>query len=54
MKRNLTQAKGFTLEQLKGAIREGVELEEAVKTGQMNDQMAVELFIMRYSASMRK
>ena len=50
VKRNLTQAKGFTLEQLKGALREGVELEEAVKTGQMNDQMAVELFIMKYSA----
>ncbi len=54
VKRNLTQAKGFTLEQLKGALKEGVELEEAVKTGQMNDQMAVELFIMKYSASTRK
>lgn len=50
VKRNLTQSKGFTIEQLKGALREGVELEEAVKTGQMNDQMAVELFIMKYSA----
>lgn len=50
VKRNLAQAKGFTLEQLKDALREGVELEEAVKTGQMNDQMAVELFIMKYSA----
>lgn len=49
VRRNVTQAKGFTLEQLKAAIREGVELEEAVKTGQMNDQMAVELFIMKYS-----
>lgn len=50
VRRNLTQAKGFTLEQLKDAIKEGVELEEAVKTGQMNDQMAVELFIMKYSS----
>lgn len=50
VRRNLTQAKGFTLEQLKDALREGVELEEAVKTGHMNDQMAVELFIMKYSA----
>lgn len=49
VRRNLTQAKGFTLEQLKDAIKEGVELEEAVKTGRMNDQMAVELFIMKYS-----
>lgn len=54
VKRNITQAKGFTLEQLKGALREGVELEEAVKTGQMNDQMAVELFIMKYSRARNK
>lgn len=51
VKRNLTQAKGFTLEQLKDALKEGVELEEAVKTGRMNDQMAVELFIMKYSSA---
>lgn len=51
VRRNLTQAKGFTLEQLKDALKEGVELEEAVKTGQMNDQMAVELFIMKYSSA---
>lgn len=51
VRRNLTQAKGFTLEQLKDALKEGVELEEAVKTGRMNDQMAVELFIMKYSSA---
>lgn len=49
VKKNVSQAKGFTLEQLKGALREGVDLEEAVKTGRMDDQMAVELFIMKYS-----
>lgn len=54
VRRNITQAKGFTVEQLKEAIREGVELEEAVKTGRMNDQMAVELFIMRYSVAPKK
>lgn len=51
VRRNLTQAKGFTFAQLKRAIADGVELEEAVKTGRMNDQMAVELFIVRYSAA---
>lgn len=51
VKRHITQAKGFTMQQLKQALRDGAELEEAVKTGQMNDQMAVELFIMKYSAS---
>lgn len=48
--RNMTQAKGFTVAQLKQALRDGVELEEAVKTGRMDERMAVELFIMKYSA----
>ena len=38
-------------EQLKAAVRQGTEYEEAVKTGQMNDQMAVELFIIQNSKS---
>lgn len=54
VKRNQTQAKGFTMAQLKQAIAEGVELEEAVKTGRMNDQMAVELFLMKYSKAENK
>ena len=49
VRKNQAQAKGFTTEQLKKEIREGVELEESVKTGRMNDQMAVELFIVKYS-----
>ena len=43
------QAKAFSLEQIKQAIADGVSYEEAVKTGRMNDQMAVELFIVQYS-----
>ena len=49
VRRNLTQAKGFSVKQLKQAISDGAEYEEAVKTGRMNDQMAVELFLMKYS-----
>ena len=49
VRRNMSQAKGFTMQQLKQAIRDGVDYEEAVKTGRMNDQMAVELFLMKYS-----
>lgn len=49
VRRNLSQAKGFTMQQLKQAIRDSVDYEEAVKTGRMNDQMAVELFLMKYS-----
>lgn len=43
------QCKAFSMEQLKSAIRLGTEYEEAVKTGQMDDQMAVELFILQMS-----
>lgn len=49
VKRNMTQARGFSMQQLKQAIRDGVDFEESVKTGRMNDQMAVELFIVTYS-----
>jgi DNA polymerase-3 subunit delta len=34
---------------LKQAVKDGTDFEEAVKTGRMNDQMAVELFIVQYS-----
>ena len=44
-----SQAKAFSLDQIKQAIADGVDYEEAVKTGRMNDQMAVELFIVQYS-----
>ena len=54
VKRNLTQARGFGAGQLRQALEDGVALEEAVKTGRMNDQMAVELFIIRYSGAKQK
>ena len=53
VKKNISQAKGFTMAQLKMALYDGVDLEESVKTGRMNDQMAVELFIMKYSSTKR-
>jgi DNA polymerase-3 subunit delta len=43
------QSRAFSMVQLKQAIRDGVEYETAVKTGHMNDQLAVELFISDYS-----
>ena len=45
----MAQARSFTREQLEGAVQDCVDAEEAVKTGQMNDQMSVELLIMKYS-----
>lgn len=41
------QCRNFTLDQIRGILREGVDYEEAVKTGRMNDRMALELFIIR-------
>ena len=44
------QAKGFKTRELREIMEYGVELEESVKTGKLNDTLAVELFIMKYSA----
>lgn len=44
-----SQSRAFSMDQLKQAIRDGVEYETSVKTGHMNDQMAVELFLVQYS-----
>ena len=44
------QCRNFTIDQLKQAVKDGADFETAVKTGQMNDQMAVELFIVKYSS----
>lgn len=43
------QARAFSMEQIKQAIVDGIGYEEAVKTGRMDKQMAVELFIVQYS-----
>lgn len=44
-----SQCRAFSMAQLTQAIRDGVDYETAVKTGHMNDQMAVELFLVQYS-----
>lgn len=41
----IAQAKPFTREQILSRVSQCVELEEAVKTGQLSDQLAVELLI---------
>lgn len=47
--RCISQAKSFTREQLEAAVKDCVDMEEAVKTGRMTDVMSVELLIMKYS-----
>lgn len=43
----ISQAKTFTEEQILSCVRLCVEMEEAVKTGRLNDRMAVELLLTR-------
>ena len=47
--RCMTQARSFTREQLEAVVKDCIDAEEAVKTGQMSDQMSVELLILKYS-----
>lgn len=49
VRKNQAMAKSFTKEQLRCAVEDSVELEEAVKTGRLNDRIAVEFLIMKYS-----
>ena len=43
------QIRAFSIEQLKKAVQDGVEYETAIKTGHLEEQLAVELFIIEYS-----
>lgn len=44
----LSQSRRFKSSELMSIVRECVELEEAVKTGKLDDNMSVELFIIKY------
>lgn len=46
----LSQSKNFTPEAIKGNIAYGIEIEEAVKSGRLNDQIGVELVIVKTSS----
>lgn len=43
------QTRAFSIEVLKKAVKDGVEYETMIKTGGMEEQLAVELFIIEYS-----
>lgn len=49
VRNSLKQAELFTYEELKDAVRECVDTEEAVKNGRLDDQMSVELLIVKFS-----
>lgn len=45
----LSQSSRFTKEQLKAALRDCADTEEAVKQGRLNDKIGVEMLIVKYS-----
>ena len=50
MRKNKALCNNFSLEELRRAVESCADGEEAVKTGRLNDRMAVELLIMQFSA----
>lgn len=44
------QCKPYAMDRIKEAVRDGAQFEEDVKTGRIGDQIAVEMFIVKYSA----
>ena len=53
VKKYAAQTGRFTLEQLREAVEDCAQMEEAVKTGQLTDTISVELLIVKYSAMAR-
>lgn len=49
VRKNFAQAGSFTVGQLQEAVEDCVQMEEDVKTGNLNDRLAVELLIVKYS-----
>lgn len=49
----LSQSKYFTITKLKEALNECVDVEESVKQGRLNDKLAVELIIVKYSENVK-
>lgn len=49
VRKNQRMAGNFTMQQIREAIEDGVDFEESVKSGRMNDRIAVELLIVKCS-----
>ncbi len=51
VRKYIGQARKFSARQIQAAVRDGVQAEEDIKSGRMADRLAVELFLVQYSAS---
>ena len=49
VRKNMAMAANFTSEQIRGLLEEAADCEERVKSGRLQDRMAVELLMVRYS-----
>lgn len=49
VRKNLSLAKNFSMEQIRRLLEEAADLDERAKTGLINDRMAVEMLIVKYS-----
>lgn len=49
VRKNQKMAGNFTMQQIREAIEDGIDFEESVKSGRMNDRIAVELLIVKCS-----
>lgn len=49
VRKNQSQAKNFTMQQIFDVLKEAAKAEEAVKTGKLGEKAAVELLIVQYS-----
>ena len=49
VKKNLGLARNFTMEQIRQLLEDAADLDMRAKTGLINDRMAVELLMMKYS-----
>lgn len=49
VKRSMGLCQNFSLQELRNALEDSVDYEEAVKTGRLSDHLAVELLINKYS-----
>ncbi len=49
--KDMDQCRHYSDDQLRFILEDAAELEEAVKTGRMDERMSVELFIVKYSAA---
>lgn len=50
LRKNIDQARNFSLGEVIGFIKEGIQTEENIKTGKMNDRLAVEMLIVQCSS----